>query len=78
MNSHLLDGIVRRPLDHEPTTTDRIDAVLTHKIWGTLIFIATMAPGVFPGSFQSMGRVAVYFEAAAVIISLTLLGQLVD
>ena len=27
----------------EPTTSDRIDAVLTHKIWGTLIFIAAMA-----------------------------------
>jgi Cu+-exporting ATPase len=35
-------------------------------------------PGVFPASFVSMGRVAVYFEAAAVIISLTLLGQLLE
>ena len=33
-----------------------------------------MAPQVFPTSFVAMGRVAVYFEAAAVIISLTLLG----
>ena len=33
----------RRPNDHRPTTSDRIDAVLTHKIWGTLIFVATMA-----------------------------------
>ncbi|MBI3156302.1 MAG: copper-translocating P-type ATPase [Burkholderiales bacterium] len=39
---------------------------------------ATVAPGVFPASFQSMGRVAVYFEAAAVIISLTLLGQVLE
>ena len=39
---------------------------------------ATVAPGVFPASFQSMGRVAVYFEAAAVIISLTLLGQILE
>ena len=35
-----------------------------------------MAPQVFPTSFVAMGRVAVYFEAAAVIISLTLLGQI--
>ena len=35
--------------------------------------VATLAPGVFPQSFISMGRVAVYFEAAVVIISLTLL-----
>ncbi len=40
--------------------------------------IATVAPGVFPSSFLSMGRVAVYFEAAAVIISLTLLGQVLE
>ena len=40
--------------------------------------VATVAPGVFPASFTSMGRVSVYFEAAAVIISLTLLGQLLE
>ena len=39
---------------------------------------ATLAPQVFPASFMSMGRVAVYFEAAAVIISLTLLGQMLE
>ena len=39
---------------------------------------ATVAPQLFPASFQSMGRVAVYFEAAAVIISLTLLGQMLE
>ena len=40
--------------------------------------VATVAPGLFPASFVSMGRVSVYFEAAAVIISLTLLGQLLE
>jgi len=40
--------------------------------------VATVAPGVFPSSFVAMGRVAVYFEAAAVIISLTLLGQILE
>src|ERR1700722_6000131 len=40
--------------------------------------IATLAPGVFPASFAVMGQVPVYFEAAAVIISLTLLGQLLE
>ncbi len=40
--------------------------------------VATLAPQVFPDSFISMGRVAVYFEAAAVIISLTLLGQVLE
>jgi Cu+-exporting ATPase len=40
--------------------------------------VATLSPQVFPASFVSMGRVAVYFEAAAVIISLTLLGQVLE
>ena len=40
--------------------------------------VATVAPGVFPASFVSMGRVSVYFEAAAVIVSLTLLGQILE
>lgn len=40
--------------------------------------VATIAPGLFPPSFASMGRVSVYFEAAAVIISLTLLGQILE
>lgn len=41
--ARVLDGIARRPNDHRLTTSDRIDAVLTHKLWGTLIFVATMA-----------------------------------
>ena len=40
--------------------------------------VATVAPGVFPASFREHGRVGVYFEAAAVIVSLTLLGQLLE
>lgn len=40
--------------------------------------VATVAPQVFPASFISMGRIGVYFEAAAVIISLTLLGQVLE
>ena len=40
--------------------------------------VATVAPQLFPAAFASMGRVSVYFEAAAVIVSLTLLGQLLE
>ncbi|HKX98214.1 MAG TPA: copper-translocating P-type ATPase [Steroidobacteraceae bacterium] len=39
---------------------------------------ATLAPGWFPDSFREHGRVGVYFEAAAVIVSLTLLGQILE
>jgi Cu+-exporting ATPase len=40
--------------------------------------VATVAPGIFPASFREMGRVAVYFEAAAVITVLVLLGQVLE
>ena len=40
--------------------------------------VATLAPQVFPASFVEHGRVGVYFEAAAVIVSLTLLGQVLE
>ena len=41
--------------------------------------VATVAPGVFPASFQGHGgQVFVYFEAAAVIITLVLLGQVLE
>jgi ferrous iron transport protein B len=39
----VLAGVARRPAGHRPTASDRIDAVLTHKVWGTLIFVAAMA-----------------------------------
>ncbi|MCU6435272.1 heavy metal translocating P-type ATPase [Undibacterium sp. Jales W-56] len=41
--------------------------------------VATFAPGLFPPSFAThAGRVGVYYEAAAVIVSLTLLGQILE
>ena len=40
--------------------------------------VATVTPDVFPATFVAMGRVQVYFEAAAVIVSLTLLGQMLE
>ena len=41
--------------------------------------IATVAPGAFPPAFRRMdGAIAVYFEAAAIIVVLVLLGQLLE
>ena len=40
--------------------------------------VATIVPDAFPASFHEHGRVGVYFEAAAIIVSLTLLGQLLE
>jgi len=40
--------------------------------------IAVVAPGIFPESFRQHGEVGLYFEAAAVITTLVLLGQLIE
>lgn len=41
--------------------------------------VATIAPGVFPSTFRAAdGTVAIYFEAAAVITVLVLLGQVLE
>jgi copper-(or silver)-translocating P-type ATPase len=40
--------------------------------------IAAIAPGMFPASFRHHGEVDLYFEAAAVITTLILLGQLIE
>ena len=41
--------------------------------------VATLAPGIFPAAFRAPdGSVAVYFEAAAVIVVLVLLGQVLE
>jgi P-type Cu+ transporter len=39
---------------------------------------ATLVPHWFPNSFLEHGRIGVYFEAAAAIVSLTLLGQILE
>ncbi len=40
--------------------------------------VATVFPEIFPESFRSGGQVAVYFEAAAFIVTLVLLGQVLE
>ena len=45
----------------------------------TFSVVAVLAPGVFPASFRTEhGEVGLYFEAAAVIVTLILLGQVLE
>src|SRR5205085_8555043 len=45
----------------------------------TYSLTATLVPDLFPASFRDMGgRVPVYFEPAAVIVTLVLLGQVLE
>jgi Cu+-exporting ATPase len=41
-------------------------------------FVAVLFPGLIPEKFQHHGTVEVYFEAAAVIVTLVLLGQVLE
>jgi Cu+-exporting ATPase len=53
-------------------------ALGTGMAWGYSV-VGTVAPGVFPASFRThAGEVGLYFEAAAVITVLVLLGQVLE
>ncbi|MQW60082.1 heavy metal translocating P-type ATPase [Sinorhizobium meliloti] len=53
-------------------------AMGTGVAWGYSV-VATVAPGLFPATFRSAGgAVPIYFEAAAVITVLVLLGQVLE
>ncbi len=53
-------------------------ALGTGVAWGYSV-VATLAPGLFPAAFRAAdGAVAIYFEAAAVITVLVLLGQVLE
>jgi ferrous iron transport protein B len=40
--ARVLEGVITRPARREVGRSDRIDRVLTHKLWGTLVFAALM------------------------------------
>lgn len=53
-------------------------AIGTGVAWGYSV-VAVFAPGVFPASFKMEGgQVGLYFEVAAVIVTLVLLGQVLE
>jgi ferrous iron transport protein B len=52
-----LEGVLTEPSRYKTTGTDRIDRVLTHRLWGTLIFAAIMLvvfQSVFAGARPAM------------------------
>lgn len=40
--SRVLDGIVSRPKERVTTASDQLDRLLTHRVWGTLLFALAM------------------------------------
>jgi ferrous iron transport protein B len=49
----VLEGVVSRPLTRPKTASDHLDRLLTHRLWGTVFFLAMMVL-----VFQSVFRVA--------------------
>lgn len=49
--SRSLDGVLKRPESRPATASDRLDRVLTHRVWGSAIFLVLMM-----AMFQAMFR----------------------
>ena len=70
--SQVIAATVRQPLVATYTWSDRIDAVVTHKVWGLSIFLLTIAilfQAIFSWSAPLMGGIETIFGALGVWIS---------
>jgi Cu+-exporting ATPase len=65
-------SIVTRHLNRFTLIAIGVDAAFTFSA------LAMLVPNIFPRSMQHDGKVAIYFEAAAVIVVLVLLGQVLE
>lgn len=62
----VVDGAVVVPADPPPTFSDRVDGVLTHRLWGTLVFVGLMTlvfVSIFTGSSPAMDWLEGRFSA---------------
>ncbi|HWB00810.1 MAG TPA: ferrous iron transport protein B [Pirellulales bacterium] len=62
----VLEGVVKRPAERRATLTDRIDRVLTHRLWGTLGFLLMMFivfQAVFHGAAPLMDMIDSLFAS---------------
>tara|TARA_R110002072_G_scaffold64203_1_gene159149 strand:+ start:127425 stop:129614 length:2190 start_codon:yes stop_codon:yes gene_type:complete len=68
-----IDSIVRKSLNMFTLIGIGVSVAFVYSL------VATVIPNIFPTSFRdSMGHVAVYYEAAGVIVTLILLGQVLE
>jgi ferrous iron transport protein B len=62
----LLEGCVRQPAQLHTTRSDRLDRVTTHRVWGTLVFLAINAlifQAIFRWAAPLMDRIDGFFAA---------------
>ncbi len=67
-----VQSLVTRNLNMFTLIAIGVAAAYLYSTWATLL------PGTIPEAFMEHGHVAVYFEAAAVIVALVLLGQVLE
>jgi ferrous iron transport protein B len=63
---------LRRPAQRPVTWTDRLDRVLTHRIWGTLIFVALMFlmfQAIFAGARPLMNAIAATMDYSGTMLN---------
>ncbi|MBN2022798.1 MAG: ferrous iron transporter B [Pirellulales bacterium] len=73
----ILEGIVTMPGRREPTTSDRLDRVLTHRLWGTTILAVVMFlvfQAVFVWAVPAMELIEKGFSALGGAVSAGLAG----
>jgi ferrous iron transport protein B len=69
--AQVLSGVVRRPDQRRLTLSDRIDRVLTHRLWGTAIFVLVMLAmfqSVFVGAVPAMDGIDRMMRLAAAAV----------
>ncbi len=62
----VLDGVVSEPASYRVTWSDRLDHVLTHRLWGTAVFAAVMVllfQAVFAGAVPFMNLIDTAFAS---------------
>ncbi|MGE0827639.1 MAG: ferrous iron transport protein B [Candidatus Binatia bacterium] len=62
---------VRQPLTANPTWTDRIDTIVTHKVWGLVVFLVAMAltfQSIFSWAAPLMDAIDTFFQAAGAYV----------
>ena len=66
-----LDGVVSHPPEYKVTFSDRLDRLLTHRVWGTLVFLAIMLlvfQAVFAWAVPFMEAIDAGFGALADLV----------
>jgi ferrous iron transport protein B len=61
--AHVLDGAATKPVRDRNTASDRLDQLLTHKVWGTVAFVILMIL-VFQSIFAGAAPLMEWLDAA--------------